>query len=147
MPCDVFVTEATFALPIYRWDPIDQVMDQLMRWWQANEAAGKASVIFCYALGKAQRLLAEIGRRSTRPIYVHGAIDALLPAYRDAGISLAETLPVLDQPKEKDFAGDAGDRAAFRFRFALDAAYGRLWHSVCLRLDACARASPPPRFR
>ncbi|MGI9502194.1 MAG: ligase-associated DNA damage response exonuclease, partial [Geminicoccaceae bacterium] len=51
-------------------------------------------------------LLAEIGRRSTRPIYVHGAIDALLPAYRDAGISLAETLPVLDQPKEKDFAGE-----------------------------------------
>ena len=104
--CDVFVTEATFALPIYRWDPIDQVMDQLMHWWRANEAAGKASVIFCYALGKAQRLLAEIGQRSARPIFVHGAIDALLPAYRDAGIALAETLPVLDQPKEKGFAGE-----------------------------------------
>lgn len=106
VPCDVFITEATFALPIYRWDSIEQVMDQLMLWWQANEAAGKASVIFCYALGKAQRLLAEIGRRSARPVFVHGAIDALLPAYRDAGIALAETLTVLEQPKEKNFAGE-----------------------------------------
>jgi len=104
--CDIFVTEATFALPIYRWDPIEQVMDQLMRWWQTNAAAGKASVVFCYALGKAQRLLAEIGQRSERPIFVHGAIDALLPVYREAGIALPETVPVLDQPKEKNFAGE-----------------------------------------
>ncbi len=106
VPCDVFITEATFALPIYRWDPIEEVMDQLMRWWEANAAAGKASVVFCYALGKAQRLLAEIGRRSERPIFVHGAIDALMPAYREAGIALPETVPVLDQPKEKSFAGE-----------------------------------------
>jgi len=104
--CDVFITEATFALPIYRWDPIDQVMDQLMRWWSANAGVGRTSVVFCYALGKAQRLLAEIGQRSNRSIYVHGAIDALLPAYREAGIALPETIPVLDQPKEKDFAGE-----------------------------------------
>ncbi len=107
VPCDVFITEATFALPIYRWDPIDQVMDQLMRWWQANAAAGRASVVFCYSLGKAQRLLAEIGRRvADREIYVHGAVEALLPAYREAGIALPETAPVLDQPKEKSFAGE-----------------------------------------
>jgi putative mRNA 3-end processing factor len=103
---DVFITEATFALPIYRWDPIEQVMDQLMRWWAANAAADRASVVFCYALGKAQRLLAEIGRRTERPIFVHGAIDALLPAYREAGIALPETIPVLDQPKETSFAGE-----------------------------------------
>ncbi|MEM7042985.1 MAG: ligase-associated DNA damage response exonuclease [Pseudomonadota bacterium] len=106
VPCDVFITEATFALPIYRWDPIEQVMDQLMRWWAANAAAGRASVIFCYALGKAQRLLGEIGRRSERPIFVHGAIDALMPAYRDAGIMLPETVPVLDKTKGESFAGE-----------------------------------------
>ena len=83
VPCDVFVTEATFALPIYRWDPIDQVMDGLLAWWDANAAAGRASVLFCYALGKAQRVLAELGRRTDRPVFVHGAIDALLDAYRD----------------------------------------------------------------
>ncbi len=106
VPCDVFITEATFALPIYRWDPIEQVMDQLMRWWAANAAAGKASVVFCYALGKAQRLLAEIARRSARPIFVHGAIDALMPAYREAGIRLPETAVVLDQPEGTSFAGE-----------------------------------------
>lgn len=105
VPCDVFVTEATFALPIYRWDPIEQVMDQLMRWWEANADAGKASVVFCYALGKAQRLLAEVGRRTDRPVHVHGAVDALMPAYRDAGIQLADTVPVLEKTKGESFAG------------------------------------------
>ena len=104
--CDVFITEATFALPIYRWDPIEQVMDQLMRWWTANATAGKASVVFCYALGKAQRLLAEIGQRSDRPIFVHGAVDALMPAYRDADIALPETVPVLEKTKGESFAGE-----------------------------------------
>lgn len=106
VPCDVFITEATFALPIYRWDPIEQVIDQLMRWWTANAAAKRTSVVFCYALGKAQRLLAEIGRRSDRPIFVHGAVDALLPAYRDAGIALPETIPVLEKTKGESFAGE-----------------------------------------
>ncbi len=107
VPCDVFITEATFALPIYRWDPIELVMDQLMPWWAVNADAGRTSVIFCYALGKAQRLLAEIGRRAAgHPIFVHGAVDALLPAYREAGIALPETIPVLDQSKEKSFAGE-----------------------------------------
>lgn len=106
VPCDVFITEATFALPIYRWDPIDQVMDQLMRWWSANAEAGKASVVFCYALGKAQRLLAELKKRCDHKVFVHGAVDALLPAYRNAGIALPETVPVLDKAKGESFAGE-----------------------------------------
>ncbi|MEL6964489.1 MAG: ligase-associated DNA damage response exonuclease [Pseudomonadota bacterium] len=129
VPCNVFVTEATFALPIYRWDPIERVLDQLMRWWRSNEAAGKTSVIFCYALGKAQRLLAEIGKRSERPIFVHGAVDALIPAYRDAGIRLPETIAVLDQPKDKSFAGE--------LVIAPPAAFGSPWMQ---RLGECGTA-------
>jgi putative mRNA 3-end processing factor len=105
VPCDVFVTEATFALPIYRWDPVDQVMDALLGWWDANAAAGRASVLFCYALGKAQRVLAEIGRRTDRPVFVHGAIAALLDAWRDEGIALAPTVPVGARAKGESFAG------------------------------------------
>ena len=105
VPCDVFITEATFALPIYRWDPIDQVMDGLLGWWDANAAAGRASVLFCYALGKAQRVLAELGQRTDRPVFVHGAIDALLDAYRDEGISLAQTVPV-GRAARASFAGE-----------------------------------------
>jgi len=129
VPCDVFVTEATFALPIYRWDSIEQVMEQLMCWWAENEAAGKSSVVFCYALGKAQRLLAEIGRRTDRPIYVHGAVDTLLPAYREAGIDLAETIPVLDESKEKNFAGE--------LVIAPPSAFGSPWMK---RLGNCSTA-------
>ena len=106
VPCDVFITEATFALPIYRWDPIDQVMDSLLAWWDANAAAGRASVLFCYALGKAQRVLAELGQRTDRPVFVHGAIHALLDAYRHEGISLAPTVPVGQRRKGERFAGE-----------------------------------------
>jgi putative mRNA 3-end processing factor len=104
--CDAFVTEATFALPIYRWDPVDQVMETLLGWWDANAAAGRASVLFCYALGKAQRVLAEVGRRTDRPVFVHGAIDALLDAYRCEGIALAPTAPVGARIKGESFAGE-----------------------------------------
>jgi putative mRNA 3-end processing factor len=106
VPCDVFVTEATFALPIYRWDPVDQVMGALLAWWDANAAAGRASVLFCYALGKAQRVLAEIGRRTDRAVFVHGAIHALLDAYRGEGIALATTAPVGARAKGEGFAGE-----------------------------------------
>src|SRR5204863_5283310 len=57
---DVFVTEATYALPLFRWDDPGAVASEIVAWWQGNP--GKTSVLFCYALGKAQRLLAEIGR-------------------------------------------------------------------------------------
>jgi putative mRNA 3-end processing factor len=106
VPCDVLITEATFALPIYRWDPVDQVMDELLGWWDANAAAGRASVLFCYALGKAQRVLAEIGRRTDRTVFVHGAIDALLDAYRNEGVALAATMPVSARAKGESFAGE-----------------------------------------
>ena len=106
VPCQVFVTEATFGLPIYRWDPVDQVMDALLGWWDANAAAGRASVLFCYALGKAQRVLAEIGQRTGRPVFVHGAIDALLDPYRCEGVALAPTVPVGARIKGESFAGE-----------------------------------------
>ena len=71
--CDTFVTESTFGLPIYRWPPEAEVFAEIRSWWTANQQAGKASVLFAYSLGKAQRVLAGIeaglerGRvRSTR---------------------------------------------------------------------------------
>src|SRR5205085_4597262 len=56
--CHSFVTESTFGLPIYRWQPQQLVFDELNAWWRANAGAGKASVVFGYALGKAQRIQA-----------------------------------------------------------------------------------------
>jgi putative mRNA 3-end processing factor len=85
--CDCFVTESTFGLPIYRWAPQAEVFDDINRWWQANAADGRASLLMGYAFGKAQRLLAGVDP-SIGPIGVHGAVEALDAAYRHAGVAL-----------------------------------------------------------
>ena len=58
--CHTFITESTFGLPIYRWPAERQVFDALNAWWRDNQAAGRPSLLFAYALGKAQRLLAGV---------------------------------------------------------------------------------------
>jgi putative mRNA 3-end processing factor len=87
--CDAFVTEATYALPLFRWDDAAAVAREIVAWWEGNP--GKASVLFCYALGKSQRLLAEIARLSDRPVWVHGMIEPFAEVYRERGVALAAT--------------------------------------------------------
>ncbi len=109
VPCDVFVTEATFALPIYRWEDTARVVDEIAAWWEANRAAGVASVLFCYAMGKAQRILAELGARASgRRILTHGAVEAVTALYREGGVVLPETATVVESaPRRRDaFAGE-----------------------------------------
>ena len=60
VPCDGFLTEATFALPVYRWSPTPEVAAEIIEWWDQCRAQERTAVLFCYALGKAQRLLAEL---------------------------------------------------------------------------------------
>ena len=105
VPCDVFITEATFALPIYRWDPVRDVFDDLVAWWQSNAVAGRATVLLCYALGKAQRVLAELATRAPGEVLVHGAVDALLDTYREAGVRLAPTRAVGPRVRGARFGG------------------------------------------
>ncbi len=92
--CDVLVTEATFALPVYRWPAPGVVARQIHDWWQSNAAAGRPSVLFCYAFGKAQRVLAELAAFTDQPVHVHGAVDAITALYREAGVSMLPTRPV-----------------------------------------------------
>jgi putative mRNA 3-end processing factor len=99
--CDLFVTESTFGLPIYRW-PTD-VFGEINAWWRRNQEQGKASVLYGYAVGKAQRLIAGVDP-SIGPIYVHGAIDRFLPAYRDSGVSLPPTTHVAAAAKDTDWS-------------------------------------------
>ena len=58
--CDTFITESTFGLPIYRWQAPQDIVDDINQWWRGNAAAGRTSVLFCYAFGKAQRILAGL---------------------------------------------------------------------------------------
>ena len=104
VPCDVFVSEATFALPVYRWPPAAQVVAEIARWWHANRDRGIASVLFCYALGKAQRILAELMAFGSEPVHLHGAMLGLTELYRQAGIALAPTLPATTERKQ-DYRG------------------------------------------
>ncbi len=92
--CHVLVTESTFGLPIYRWPDPDSVFRDIAVWWADNRAAGRTSVLFSYALGKAQRLLAgleAIGAGGEGPILLHGAVDRLTEVYRGEGVSLPPT--------------------------------------------------------
>jgi putative mRNA 3-end processing factor len=102
--CHHFVTEATFGLPIYRWPDPSEVFTEIDEWWRRNRENGKASVIFAYSLGKAQRILNGIDR-SIGSIFTHGSVERLTQAYRQAGIDLPETTYVGDVTNKKDFAG------------------------------------------
>ena len=88
--CHTFITESTFGLPIYRWPPQAQVFAGINNWWRANQQSGKASLLFGYTLGKAQRLLAGVDR-TIGPIFTHGAVERINRDYRAAGIDLPPT--------------------------------------------------------
>ncbi|WP_024889698.1 ligase-associated DNA damage response exonuclease [Luteimonas huabeiensis] len=106
VPCDTFITEATFGLPVYRWPDTAAVAADIVDWRRRCEARGEAAVLFCYALGKAQRVLAEIGAHERRPVLLHGAIAAGVQVYREAGVDLPPTRPVAEEAKGRDFAGE-----------------------------------------
>lgn len=89
--CHTFITESTFGLPIYRWAPQQEVFAQIEAWWRANAQAGRASIVFAYALGKAQRVLAGLIASDIGPIYTHGAVERLNDDYRRCGVALPPT--------------------------------------------------------
>jgi len=118
--CDTFITESTFGLPIYRWDAPQTVFDGVDSWWRHNAAEGRASVLFCYSFGKAQRVLASVDA-GIGPIFCHGAVEPLNRAYRDAGVRLPPVRPVSEIP--------AKDKAVFRHALivAPPSAQGSAW--------------------
>lgn len=88
--CHTFVTESTFGLPIYRWPPQLEVLRDINAWWRGNQQAGKTSLLYGYALGKAQRLLAGLDP-GIGPILTHGAVQRMTAVYRAAGVRLPPT--------------------------------------------------------
>lgn len=88
--CHTFVTESTFGLPIYRWSPEHEVRDAVNAWWRANAESGRPSLLFGYALGKAQRLLAGLDA-AIGPILSHGAVERMAALYRAEGVPLHPT--------------------------------------------------------
>jgi putative mRNA 3-end processing factor len=101
--CDTFITESTFGLPIYCWRPPEEVFGEINVWWRGNQAEGRASVIFAYSLGKAQRVLAGVDS-GIGPIFVHGAVEKLLPHYRAAGVGLPEVMRAGEESSRESMA-------------------------------------------
>ncbi len=101
--CDVFITEATFGLPVFRHPPDTDEMAKLLK--SIAQFPERSHLIGAYALGKAQRvicLLREAGYEKT--IYVHGALEKLNALYESFGVNLGPIAPATTGTK-KDFAG------------------------------------------
>ncbi len=133
VPCDAFVTESTFALPIYTWRPQEEVAREINDWWRENRDAGRTSLLFAYALGKAQRVISLLDR-SIAPVGAHGAVKKLCDVYAERGVDLGEVIharketapdlrahgalivapPSVDAtPWTRRFRGPGGSRTAF----------------------------------
>ncbi|WP_256079039.1 ligase-associated DNA damage response exonuclease [Massilia sp. YIM B04103] len=96
--CHTFITESTFGLPIYRWEPQQETFAQINAWWRKNAAAGRCSVMLCYSFGKAQRILSGLDAGIGR-IVCHGAVEALNRVYRAGGVALPPTQMVHEVDK------------------------------------------------
>jgi len=119
--CDSFITEATFGLPIYRWDSGELTAEQIHSWWEGDQT--RPSLLFCYSFGKSQRVLAELKKFTNRTVYLHGAVHTLTEIYRKVGVEMVPTIPVSEMEKSYKFAGDliisppSGHRSSWMKRF------------------------------
>jgi putative mRNA 3-end processing factor len=89
VPCDVFVTEATFGLPVFRHPDTGSEIDRLLH--RLHSDPSRCVLVGAYALGKAQRIITELRARGhEQPIYFHGAIERLNQLYESFGVALGE---------------------------------------------------------
>ncbi|WP_206367741.1 ligase-associated DNA damage response exonuclease [Sphingomonas piscis] len=89
VPCDIFITEATFGLPVFRHPDTGSEVDKLLQ--RLHDEPDRCILIGAYALGKAQRLICEIRNRGHHdPIYYHGALERLCRLYEELGVPLGE---------------------------------------------------------
>ncbi len=100
VPCDIFITEATFGLPVFRHPETASEIDRLLL--RLHENPDRCVLVGAYALGKAQRLIAELRCRGHHdPIYIHGALQRLCDLYREHGVDLGELRPATEAKKDQ----------------------------------------------
>ncbi len=100
--CDVFITEATFGLPVFRHPPAAAETAKLLD--SVRLFPDRTHIVGAYSLGKAQRLMALIREAGyERPIYIHGAVEKITELYQAEGIPLGEVRKV--EPGERKAEG------------------------------------------
>lgn len=98
-PCDIFISEATFGLPLFTHPPIEEEMAKLLSRLEAHPEA--CVLVGAYALGKAQRVIAELRAAGhSQPVYLHGAMEKMCHLYQAFGVDLGELRLVADHEKE-----------------------------------------------
>jgi putative mRNA 3-end processing factor len=101
VPCNVFITESTFGLPIYKWKKQADLFSDIRNWAMQNREDQKTTVLIAYSLGKAQRVLRALSELSL-PLFAHGAVYNVHQALVSSGWKLPEIQRVLpDTPKEQ----------------------------------------------
>jgi putative mRNA 3-end processing factor len=99
-PCDIFITEATFGLPVFRHPNDGEEIDRLLH--SLRLFPERSHLVGAYALGKCQRVIALLRRQGyEEPIYLHGALQALCTLYEKFGVALGPLLPALGATKDE----------------------------------------------
>jgi putative mRNA 3-end processing factor len=100
VPCDIFITEATFGLPVFHHPDTGGEIDRLLHRLHAEPE--RCVLVGAYALGKAQRVITELRRRGhDEPIYIHGALERLCRLYEEHGVALGELRLATGVPKDE----------------------------------------------
>ena len=95
--CDVFITEATFGLPVFRHPPDNGEIAKLLE--SLRQFPERTHVVGAYALGKAQRVIALLREAGwDQPIHVHGALDSMNAIYARFGVELGPLEPATTAP-------------------------------------------------
>ena len=98
-PCDIFITEATFGLPVFVHPPIKDEMAKLTA--ALTHHPDGSVLVGAYALGKAQRVIAELRAAGhSDPIYLHGAMEKMCRLYEEHGVDLGALRLVADHDKD-----------------------------------------------
>ncbi|MGH6949832.1 MAG: ligase-associated DNA damage response exonuclease [Vitreimonas sp.] len=98
VPCDVFISEATFALPVFTHPSAEHEVRKLLA--SVAMFPERAHIVGAYALGKAQRVMATLRQCDwDKPIFVHGALLELTQLYQRHGVDFGDVQPVVDAPK------------------------------------------------
>lgn len=98
--CNTFITETTFALPIYQWQPQAHTMQEILNWYHYNLSLGKSTIILAYALGKSQRIIQNIPDEI--PVFTHATVEDTNKALREAGLKLRKTIQINSRVSKKD---------------------------------------------
>jgi putative mRNA 3-end processing factor len=102
--CHHFITESTFALPVFHWPDQAEVARDINAWWRGCVAAGKTAFLGAYSLGKAQRLMSMLDP-SIGPILTHTAVENTNAVLRGQGLKLADTVHITPDLNPKDHLG------------------------------------------